>query len=89
MIDIYYCGAGKPPTKRQKQLHLFLVTLCTQNGISTKTGSRLRYMHDYWKAIDVLAERLDKAGVNWRGQIKEYERQRISEERESGEVGHR
>jgi hypothetical protein len=74
MTEIYYAGAGKPPTKRQKQLFLFFVTLCDRNGLGTKTGARLRYMHDYWRAIDMLKDRLEKAGVNWREEIKHEQR---------------
>lgn len=69
MTDIYYAGAGKPPTRRQKKLYGYLVTLCVRNGIEVKTGEPLKYMHNYWSAIDILKNRLRNAGVKWGEEI--------------------
>ena len=69
MTDIYYANVVKPPTKKQKQLYKHLVALCVENGLSTKTGMGLKFMHDYWRAIDILKKRLKDAGVKWEKEL--------------------
>lgn len=65
MTDIYYAGAEKHPTNRQKSLYKHLAATCLRNGLRADTGMRLKYMHDYWSAIEILKKRLKDAGVKW------------------------
>ena len=65
MTNIYYAGVVKQPTNRQKSLYKHLAATCIQNGLHANTGSRLKYRHDYWRAINILEKRLKDAGVKW------------------------